>query len=587
MSVSVPRAVGRAAIAVALALLSSLPPGAVADAAAPRAALVSAAERPAPGAERAALGGDAALPAVLPGAPTLQGDPNIVVAITSPQPGQRLRGRVEIKGYAADLRSQSGSGLNERDIQIFLNDASDPWNIFDYAVPGQESPEAAAALGPRFSQAGFWDAWETCTFPEAPYKLIVWVSSVVNPGARNFATVDVYVDSCDPGVIVAQSDFANEPGGVYTMRLNGPDTRGHLIDPIFADFAAGIDARCVQASVSCSYALQFRELPGPGSSRTNSYYRFTVDPTDGTFTLGYSPPGDDPIIPIVPWTPSPTIQRGVATNHLAVIVQGNWLRLFINGQQVGEARDERRPWGQIGWTAETQTAGQPVEVLFSRFQVSTPGPAQLLAPVFPSGDIGGGPPAPGGGPPAPSRVLLRDDFTDVNSGWPRQSSDPSSRRVGYEGGEYYVVKLPGSDGSPFVTRAERFSDFLVEIDARLVAPTGNDYVYLDFRRQDDGSHYSFAVDPNDSTFELRRNTSTDGVTLIPWTGSPAIQGGGARNRLGVRAQGPEIVLFVNGQEVGRVTDGTFREGTLAFGVGGFQNSPADGRFSNLVVTSLP
>ncbi len=183
-------------------------------------------------------------------------------------------------------------------------------------------------------------------------------------------------------------------------------------------------------------------------------------------------------------------------------------------------------------------------------------------------------------------MLFRDDFSDVNSGWPRQSSDPSSRRVGYEGGEYYVVKLAGTDGSPFVTRAERFSDFLVEIDARLVPPTDNDFVYLDFRRQEDGSHYSFVVDPNDSTFELRRNTASDGTSLIPWTSAPAIQAGGARNHLGVRAQGPEIVLFVNGQEVGRVNDGTYREGTLAFGVGSFQHAPADGRFSNLVVSSL-
>src|SRR5438132_634602 len=84
---------------------------------------------------------------------------------------ERLRGRVEIVGYAADRRSPSGSGLNERDIQIYVNDSSDPWNLFDFALAGRDSPEAAAALGPGYSQTGFWDAWETCTFPEGPYRL--------------------------------------------------------------------------------------------------------------------------------------------------------------------------------------------------------------------------------------------------------------------------------------------------------------------------------------------------------------------------------------------------------------------------------
>ncbi|HZR98721.1 MAG TPA: hypothetical protein VFE37_08445 [Chloroflexota bacterium] len=545
-----------------------------------------------------AVGGTDTRPGALLASPAAQIDPAVVVQITNPRPGQHLTGRVEITGYAADQRSPDGSGLNERDIQLYVNDSSDPWNIFDYAVGGEPSPDAAAALGPRFSQAGFWDAWETCTFPEGPYKLIVWVSSLVTPGARNVASVDVYVDACQPGTVVSQAEFESEAGGVFTMRLSGPETRQYLFDPIYADFAAGIDARCTNAAVDCSYGLQFRELPGPGGSRTNSYYRFTVDPTDGTFMLGYSPPGDDPIVPVVPWTSSPTIAQGTAANHLAVIVQGNWLRLFINGQQVGEARDERRPWGQIGFVAGTSESGRVVEATFDNFLVSTPGPAELLPPIFPGPGVGvvappssGPSSAPSGGPSnapssGPSTVLLRDDFSDPNSGWPQQSSDPSRRRVGYENGEYRIVRVAGSGGSPLVFSSERFGDALIEIDARLAPPTENAYVYLDFRRQDDGSHYSFMVDPNDSTFTLRRNTADDGTALIPWTSAPAIQGGTARNRLGVRARGAELIVYVNGQEVGRAQDGTLREGTLAFGVGSLNDGPADGRFGNLLVSSV-
>jgi hypothetical protein len=54
----------------------------------------------------------------------------------------------------------------------------------------------------------------------------------------------------------------------------------------------------------------------------------------------------------------------------------------------------------------------------------------------------------------------------------------------------------------------------------------------------------------------------------------------------VRAQGPTIVLLVNGQEVGRAQDAALREGTIAFGVGNLDDGPAEGRFGNLVVTGV-
>jgi hypothetical protein len=45
--------------------------------------------------------------------------------------------------------------------------------------------------------------------------------------------------------------------------------------------------------------------------------------------------------------------------------------------------------------------------------------------------------------------------------------------------------------------------------------------------------------------------------------------------------------LINGLEVGRVRDDRFRQGALTLGVGRRSaGAPADGRFSNLVVTSI-
>jgi hypothetical protein len=138
-----------------------------------------------------------------------------------------------------------------------------------------------------------------------------------------------------------------------------------------------------------------------------------------------------------------------------------------------------------------------------------------------------------------------------------------------------------------VGRGDVYDDFLWEIDLRLLPPTTDAYAFLDFRRQENGDHYSFIVDPNDSTYQLQRNTAPERRQLINWTRNPIIEAGTARNRLGVRVQGPEIVLLANGQEIGRAHDDALRSGTVAFGVGSLRDGSADARFDNLLISRLP
>lgn len=187
----------------------------------------------------------------------------------------------------------------------------------------------------------------------------------------------------------------------------------------------------------------------------------------------------------------------------------------------------------------------------------------------------------------PRRVLFRDDFSDPTSGWPRESENPAIRRLGYEGGEYLIARIAGSGSSPFVSTAVRFDDCWIELDARLSPPAQGAYVYLDFRRQPNGGRYSFVVDPNGHRFLLRRYDGQGGADLLPWTPAAAINGDTARNRLGVRVSGSDIVLLINGQEVGRTRDSTYAEGQIAFGVGHFQDGPAEAHFGNLIVTAVP
>jgi hypothetical protein len=190
--------------------------------------------------------------------------------------------------------------------------------------------------------------------------------------------------------------------------------------------------------------------------------------------------------------------------------------------------------------------------------------------------------APGG---TAGRVLLRDEFTDTASGFPLESRDATMRRLGYVNGEYLVARLAGSGGAAFVAYPERFTDFQAEIDARLVPPTDDGYVFVDFRRQENGDFYSFLVDPNAGKFLLLRHTGDRDMRLIDWTDASAIRPDTATNRLGVRARGNAISVSVGGTEVGRAQDGALREGWVGFGVGSLGDERAEGRFSRLLVTA--
>ncbi len=324
--------------------------------------------------------GDGAAAAALP---TLQVDPDIVVQITNPQPGQRLQGSVDIAGFAADRRSPAGSGLNERDVALYLNDSADERNLFDYADTGEDSPEAAAALGPQFAQVGFADSWETCSFPPGHYTLIAWVSSLVVPGARNFASVDVDVAPCPPATIIPNDAFESDPDS-RSVRVANVEGSGYRYGPLFADAVIGLDARCAEPDVSCRYGLEFRRLPGSSNSTSDSAYAFWVNPAAGTFSLEYSPPDSEPNggIVLMDETYAPAIRSGTATNRLGVIAQGEWLRVFVNGEQVGEARDSHRPWGMISWLGATEDPGRAAEIQFGNLIIATPGPLDSLAPVL-------------------------------------------------------------------------------------------------------------------------------------------------------------------------------------------------------------
>jgi hypothetical protein len=341
-------------------------------------------------------------------------------------------------------------------------------------------------------------------------------------------TLTVYSRPTDPLVLEAELP----PGTSVTWQPTVPP----------GAYVLGVAARWPQGDVTYYFPVGITadDTPnGPAPAEPS------LAPGDGI--IGPAAPESPPPAPSVALTPIPTVAASPtpASTAASALPQG--------------------PGGRTGPPSATPTA---VASAASRAAPTQPSPSVL--------------PAPGAGA---ARVLLRDDFTDPSSGFPLESRDPTARQLGYLNGEYRVARLAGSGGEAFVAYPETFADFQAEIDARLEPPTENAYVFLDFRRQENGDYYSFLVDPNAGRFLLLRHTSDD-RRLIDWTAAAAIRPGAATNRLGVRARGSTIVLLLDGTEVGRAQDDSLREGWVGFGVGSLADARAEGRFGHLLVTAI-
>ena len=65
-----------------------------------------------------------------------------------------------------------------------------------------------------------------------------------------------------------------------------------------------------------------------------------------------------------------------------MIADGPQIRAFVNGEQVAETLDDRRPWGNLLWGGQSRVGGSALEVQFRNLVVATVGDVAALAPVL-------------------------------------------------------------------------------------------------------------------------------------------------------------------------------------------------------------
>jgi hypothetical protein len=134
---------------------------------------------------------------------------------------------------------------------------------------------------------------------------------------------------------------------------------------------------------------------------------------------------------------------------------------------------------------------------------------------------------------------------------------------------------------------DTFKDFYLEVDAVQVDGPTDGMMGVIFRYADADNFYAFLVDA-EGYFAVLAYIDGDLDRLVNWTETDALTAGeGAENRLAVMANGREIVVLANGEELGRVQDRSFSEGEIALIAGTNDDGGLEVAFDNFSLWNKP
>src|SRR5262249_3113135 len=139
--------------------------------------------------------------------------------------------------------------------------------------------------------------------------------------------------------------YANSEYAITVKRVTDPErgTAGWtLLDTkTFSNYVAEVDCRGVErvASGACGF---FMRAP---DEDTRS--KFSSDPSTGQANAHLLVPNIQ-TKQLIPWQASPAIKTGLATNHLAVIANGNRFSFLVNGTELATFSDDTFKQGRLG-----------------------------------------------------------------------------------------------------------------------------------------------------------------------------------------------------------------------------------------------
>jgi hypothetical protein len=313
--------------------------------------------------------------------------------------------------------------------------------------------------------------------------------------------------------------------------------------------SAEISARVSRSGVDSTAGLLF------WVENTDNEYELLVG--DDTFAVGANRNGA--FVKLIDVTHTAALNNGDgAINQIAVVDEGTFADILINGQHVGQIKAPQSHADGVGFDCVAGKAA-PARCSFADLQATVPTRGVMQ-------------------PPSPGTVIYADDFVNMRPGW--GSPSPSY----YVAGGHYVLDFDHGGGQN-LNRDLNYEAATREADIRVDADhsTRASAVGLVFWARDPDNNYTFLI--SGDQFGVFKVVGGDSQTAIGWRQSVAINAAtGATNRLDVIDDRDEAELLINGRRVGSVDAPAVPPGDHV----GFDcetnGRPARCRFSHFIVS---
>jgi len=185
--------------------------------------------------------------------------------------------------------------------------------------------------------------------------------------------------------------------------------------------------------------------------------------------------------------------------------------------------------------------------------------------------------------PTAGEVLFSDDFSDEVGDWDIYSDDFGS--VFYEDGWLHLINNNPAEFATGTWANQYFTDFILEVETRLVAGTDNNWHTVVCRYQDTDNSYYFQTSA-DGYYSIYKHANGNWVALKSITYSSYInQGVDAVNLIHIECIGSDLSLSVNGHLLWEGTDITFTGGDILLLTSALAGTYTEVAFDNVVITN--
>jgi len=179
-------------------------------------------------------------------------------------------------------------------------------------------------------------------------------------------------------------------------------------------------------------------------------------------------------------------------------------------------------------------------------------------------------------------VLFSDDFSDEAGDWDIYSDDFGS--VFYEDGWLHLINNNPADFATGTWADQHFTDFILEVETKLIAGTDSNWHIVDCRDVGNGDCYRFGISA-DGYYLMGKFVNGNWVSLASATYSSYIdQGIGAVNLVHIECIGSSLSLSVNGHLLKQVTDTALYGGDIVLVAEAYEGTFTEIAFDNMIIT---